>query len=202
MAVASFASSALSSVAGFAAQSQQADAQNAMWQQNYVNALAAERDTFDQLGERQMQEQTATEQKIRLDQITGARAAATTIVSGAASGVSGITMDSLLDDVDRRVALNESNAQMNYAMTAQQLQMQKTGAVDQFQSRVNSVQTAQDPNPLSLIAGLGGDAASAYGHYLDWSGISKYGEPSDYKGPLQSLVGTPYGQMYPYLMPM
>lgn len=172
MAIASFASSALSTVTGFMAQQQQADAQNAMWTQNYINALSAERDTFDQLGERQMQEQDVTQQKIRVSQIDEARRAATTVVSGAATGVSGITMDNLLDDVSRRAEYNRTTAEENYNMTAQQLQMEKTGAVDQFQSRVNSVPTAQDPNPLSLIAGLGGDAASGYGNYLKWSGAN------------------------------
>lgn len=161
--VMSFALSAASSVAGFAQKQQEADAQNARYQQNYVNSLAAARDNQQQITNRQMQEQEATAQKDNQILVEGAKRAADVSVSAAGGGVAGLSVDALLADVNRNVAQNRANLARNYEMTAAQLQEQKNSTVTQAESRINSVAQASSPSFAGTALEIAGAGIKAYG---------------------------------------
>lgn len=160
---ATLAISAASSVAGFAQKQQEADAQNARYKQNYINSLAAARDNQRQLTDRQMQEQEATAQKDHQVLVEGAQRAADVSVSAAGGGVAGLSVDSLIADVGRNVALNRANLARNYEMTAAQLQEQKIATVTTAESRINSVAQASSPSFAGTALEIAGAGIKAYG---------------------------------------
>src|ERR1700743_3231026 len=96
LAVAGFMVSAASTVMGFAAQQQQADAQTAAWRQNYTNALAAAPDDQNQPTLRQEQEADAAGQKQQANSVRAAQTEASVAASAASGGVSGISVDALV----------------------------------------------------------------------------------------------------------
>jgi hypothetical protein len=152
----SFAVSGAQAIASYSAQSQQAKATQASAEQSW-------RDQQTQISQREMQEQDALRQKQTQENIQEAQAKADVQVSGAASGVSGISLDNLLQDVGRRAATNRQVEETNTQMTLDQLQLQRKGINSEAQSRINS---APSPSPLSLIAGLGSAGVSGYSSYV------------------------------------
>lgn len=165
LAIAGFAVSAASSVMGFAAQSQQADAQTAAWQQNYTNALAANRDTENQDTERQLQEADAAGQKVALNNVQVAQKQASVAASAASGGVSGISVDSLVADIGQQGSMNKLTIQRNFQNTVSQLQAEKDASVDQAQSRINSMQPGTPPNPASLALNVAGAGLNTFNTY-------------------------------------
>lgn len=150
--------SAASAVAQYAAQADQAAQQQARYDQNYQNSLAAARDQHNQLTLRGMQENEANAQKEHEINVEGATRAAEVNVSAAGGGVAGISVDALLADVARKVATNRAITKRNAEMTAQQLAMQQKGVVTQAEGRINSVAQGSPPSPLEpalKIAGAG-----------------------------------------------
>jgi len=142
---------AASSFSTYAAQADQAAQQQARYDQNYQNSLAAGRDQHNQLTLRAMQENDAAAQKEHEIAVEGATREAEVNVSAAGGGVGGLSVDALLSDVALKVAQNRSITQKNANMTAQQLAMQQKGVVTQTESRINSVAQGSAPNPLEPI---------------------------------------------------
>lgn len=166
LAVATLAMGVASAVVGHQASQADYEAKSAAWRQNYVNALAAGRDEQRQLTLRQLQEQDAYVQKNHLVMVEEAQKTAEYKVSAAASGVSGVSVDNLLDDIGRQAGLNRATLETNYKATAQQLQTQKDASVTQIESRINSVARPTSPSGASLfvnILGAGVKAASTPG---------------------------------------
>lgn len=146
----------MSSVAGFAAKQQDYEAKAAAWRQNVVNAQAAARNDQQQLLQRDLQEQSKTVQSKHVSYIEGAQKAALAETSAAAGGVSGLSVDNLITDIQGRSALNRSYADENYRMKASQLQAQMDGTVVTMQSRIDSMPRPIAPSPLELVAGIAG----------------------------------------------
>lgn len=105
-----------------------------------------------------MQEQEATAQKDHQIIVEGAEKASEVSVSAAGGNVGGLSVDAILGDVTRKVAMNRATVQRNAEMTAQQLQQQQRAVVSQEESRINSMSPGTDPSPLEpalKIAGSG-----------------------------------------------
>jgi hypothetical protein len=156
--IASFAMSAASSVATYGAQKAHAAEVNATYQQNYVQALASDRDTQNALTLREMQDQGATEQQLQASFLDEAKRSAQAEVSGVASGNTGISLDSLVQEVGRVGEQNRATLTSNFQGQVQQLQAQKQGANTKEQMIVNDLPTASSPSffgPLAGIAGAG-----------------------------------------------
>ena len=161
--LASFAVSALSSVAEFGAQSQDYKAQKAQYKQNYINALSAGRDEQQALTNREMQEQDALAQKQHLSFLEAAQAEAEALVAASADGVSGQGVDLLIRDIQGEAAYNRSINEENYRNTAQQLTDEKKGAVAKMKDRINSIAPPRKPSPFGMILGIAGAGVKAYG---------------------------------------
>lgn len=153
--IASFAVSAVSTVANYAAQRNEAKAVE-------ESAIAAHKLEQNQLSKRQMQEQDALVQKQRMQAIEEAQAKAETVQSAASGGISGISLDNLVADVSRRAATNRQTEEINTRNIVGQLAMEKKGVTAQAKSRINS---SPAPSPISLVAGLGGAALSGFNSY-------------------------------------
>lgn len=138
-------------------------AQNAESKATQKNATQSWRNDQQATTQRELQEQDALRQKQTQSQIEQAEASSEVAVSGAASGISGISLDNLLADVDRRAATNRQTEQTNTDMLMSQLQQQRKGINAQAESRINSAPAA---SPMSLIAGIGSAGISGFNTYV------------------------------------
>jgi len=159
MGIASFAISAVSSVAQYSAQQQE-------YKRNEKNAVQAWKNDQAQLTLRQMQEDEATAQKQRAQNLQEAEVKSEVEAASAANGVSGISIDNLLQDVGRKAAYNREVEDRNARYIALQIKQQRAGASAQAQSRIDSV---PKPSPISLVAGLGSAALGGFQTYQKYS---------------------------------
>lgn len=157
--------SAVGSLMQYRAQQAQAAAQNAQYERNRINALAAQRDTQKALTLRQLQEDGATKQAMRLSQLDQARRQASAVVTGINSGRSGISLDAIVSDIGRAADENRATMLTNWESTAAQLQSQKDASEATYFQRVNSVSQATEPSPLSPLLGVAGAGLRLYGDY-------------------------------------
>ena len=151
-----------SALAGAAGQVVSYQNQQAMYEQNRQNAMAAFRDNQKGLNDREMQEQDAAAQK-RFDTSLQAKAAeATSEVSAGEAGVSGISVDALVGDIGARAGRATSNIDTNLDWTTSQLQAEKTAGAHQQTDRINSVPAPNFADAALRIAGVGLNSASSY----------------------------------------
>lgn len=156
----------LSSVASFAAQSQQAAAQESQYQQNAVNAKMAMINEYQQENLRQIQEGQKKSAEDVQTNLKAAQAKAHTQAAAAEAGVTGISVDNLVADIGKQASDEMSAREYNYLSTVTQIQRQKEASRNQAQSRINSVPHGIQPSPLALVAGIGTAFAKSYGGKL------------------------------------
>lgn len=180
--------SVASTAVGFMGQYQQFEAQKEAYNQNIINARAAEADTSKQLTRRQSQEQGSAALADNQQVLEAARRRATVSASAASSGVQGISIDNLTADVDRRINENRMVLDYNYRNTAAQLQEGKIAAANQAQSRINAMPRPTPPSPIGAALSISGSGIKGYGEYsrgsAGGSGDSTpvYGEPMRLQG--------------------
>lgn len=150
--MASFAISAASGVAGFAADAQAADDQERVYEQNRKNALAAFEDKQRSVNLQIMQERESAALE-KFDTALESRAArATNDVAAGEAGVSGITVDALARDFASREARFNDRVDRQSEWTTTQLAADKRGQSYEALDRVNSQPRA--PKPSFVGAGL------------------------------------------------
>lgn len=158
-AVASFASAAAGQVAAFQGQVAQYRAQEQAYFTNYNNSLTAGRDQFRQIQLRRAQEEQAFSQRDRAALMEGAEKRAAASAAAASSGVSGLSIDNLLADVDRKIEGNRATLAQNWDMTAAQLTAQAEGVNSQIQSHIGQVARPIPPDPTGTMLGIIGSGA-------------------------------------------
>jgi len=151
-----------SSLAQGAAAQADYEARSEQWRQNYVNALAAARDEQNQLTNRQLQEQSAYVQKRHLSLVEQAEKQSEAEVSAASAGVSGISVENLVQDIGRKAATNRAIAEQNWIMTANQLQAEKRATVTTAQNRINSVARPTSPSMGAYLLGAVGSGVKSF----------------------------------------
>ncbi|MBK3400421.1 virion core protein, T7 gp14 family [Methylobacterium ajmalii] len=154
--------SAASAVVGFAAKQQQYEKDVKQYNQNYQNALAANRDDQRQIAVRQMQEEQAFRQKDHVAAIEQAQKESQVSVAAASAGVGGLSVGNLIADIHRNTAQNRSVMETNWMNTAAQLQTQNDAATNRAQSRIQSMPVPTAPSPLSMFVDIGGSAVKAF----------------------------------------
>jgi hypothetical protein len=143
---------AAQSVAGYAGQVQQAKQQNKLYVANAVNANKAAVNQYADTQQRIGQEQEAAAQQ-KIEVAREARAArATALVTAGEAGVSGLSVQGLLQEFYGREGQFNANTDRNLQWTEQQLTNSMKGLKAQATDRINSVQRA--PRPSFLDAGL------------------------------------------------
>lgn len=165
LAIASFAVSAASTVSGYMAQSQAADQQNALYEANRKNAIAAHEDTNRALTNRQSQEMDAAAAEKFDVALDAKKARATNVVAAGEAGVSGLSVEALLREFSGREARYVDRVDENLDMSMAQLQDEKRASGFRTVDRINSVQRAVKPSFLDAglkIAGAGLDAYTGY----------------------------------------
>lgn len=155
LAVAGLAMSAASVGTGYIAKQADYAAKTTAYNQNVVNSKIAAADEQRQILIRTVQEGAKTDQSKQLYYMEGAQKVAKAEVSAAAGGVSGVSVDNLVNDLEGKAALNRTYADENYRMIAQNMQEKLTGTITTQKARVASMPVPQEPSGLAALIGLG-----------------------------------------------
>lgn len=132
------------------AANQDFEAKSQQWRQNVTDAWASAADQQKQIVLRQLQDQQAMQQKIKLSQIDEAQKRSLVNVSAAYGGVSGISVQNIADEVSRQAANNRTTDRTNYLYQVEQGEAQKQGTIDQAVGRADSLPFPQAPNPATF----------------------------------------------------
>jgi hypothetical protein len=136
------------------------NAQNQAAAANEQNALSALRIESHELSLREVEERIAGNQLEEQADAAVLEAVGDVNANAAANGVSGMTVDMLLHDVDRQGASYRDSVEQNTDTVIAQLEREKAAALVGARNRITSVPRA---NPLATglkIAGAGLDFAS------------------------------------------
>ena len=150
-----FALSVASTVAGVEGQRQQAKAQNAYNDQQAKNAMEAYRANLAQTNLQQSQEHAAATQKVNENNRAAEAAKAKALVSAGESGISGLSVDTLLADLSGEQARYNESVNQNYQNASMALDNQRTNAQVNAASQINSLKTPQSPDYLGAALRIG-----------------------------------------------
>lgn len=143
--------SAASGMAEMAAQQQAADNQNALYEQNKMNAIAAFQNKQVQMNNRISQEQEAAAQENFDTHLQAQKALATNAVAAGESGAEGNSTDALMHDIMGQETRQKDRVNTNLDWTVAQLQEQKKGQSYEALDRINSVRRA---DPVNFAGGM------------------------------------------------
>ena len=154
------------SLMGFMGQRTAAKEQNALYQANAVQAQQAYMRDLTLMDIREQQATAAARQQAFEASREGARAKG--LAQAGADSVSGVNVAELLSDFDRNTAERQQSILYNRAAGSLQGVYERQGLRDQFASRVNSVQRANQPSVIGSLLTFGGGvmpAVERYGYY-------------------------------------
>lgn len=143
-----------------------ANAENARAAAVKSNAFAAEKSTDLDLSTRELQEKIAGSEKITAGERQAGEAAGATRAGAAGAGVGGMTVDLLLDNESRQLALYKDSVNQQTTANVQQLDREKDAAYATYQSRVTSAPPA---NPWATALKIGGDVAGTAGQIASFN---------------------------------
>ena len=144
-----------STVAGVYGQQQQAKAQNAYNNQQAKNTMEAYRANLAQTNLMQSQEHAAATQKINENNRAAEAAKAKALVSAGESGISGLSVDTLLADLSGDQARYNESVNQNYQNASMAIDNQRTNAQVNAASQINSLKTPQSPDYLGAALRIG-----------------------------------------------
>lgn len=150
--------------AGVAFQAKQADynAKAAAWEQNVVNSEAGARDAYRQIIQQQLVEAGKDVQQRHVSFVTQAQKQSSAAVSAVEGGVSGISVDNILQDIAGKSAQNRTTADFNYRAVVADTTNKLSSETDQEMSHINSVPRPISPDPISIPLAMGGAAIGAF----------------------------------------
>lgn len=162
-------SSVTGAVVGFTTQSQAAAAQRQYQQQVYEQtrtlAIGNLTQQFASITERQVEEQRKAAQEISQIVQQARQARASAYASSLEAGVSGLSVDALLDEYSRRESLFIQRTQQQERAVLSQLSNEAMGLSYQATGAVvgKTPQPVSGPSPLALAANVAGAAFSYFG---------------------------------------
>nr|WP_145994469.1 hypothetical protein [Mesorhizobium loti] len=163
MAVAQFALSAASTVAGFMGQQQQYEAQQQYYKNNREAANKAAVNTYASNQNRALQERAAASQQLQQLNTDAMRGRATAEVAAGEAGVTGLSVDALVADYYGQQGRYERTLSNNYQMNADYLRGEMDATQAQAEGRINSVQQGQKPNFADSAIRILGGGLEAWG---------------------------------------
>ena len=141
----------------------QAQAQQSRFDANRLAANEARDLKVQTLNQRAIQEaEAASEEKMRLG-IAALEGEGAALVAQGESGLSGNSMDLLLQDYEAQKLRGVTTINRNLENVEKQITLEKRGASAEAQSRTNSLQQGVMPNFLAAAVGTAANATAAYG---------------------------------------
>lgn len=142
---------------GFSEASRQADEQNAYYERNRAEAVRTMTDDYSNLQRRELQENEAQGQESFEKQIEAARTISTARTAAGEAGVTGLSVNALVQDLSAQRGRGTQAINRNYVMQVENLRSEMKNAENRAISRINSVRRASKPSAAPFILqGLGG----------------------------------------------
>lgn len=165
--------SGVQSIAGFAGQSQAADAANAQAAAAHRDALISYQNKVGDLQRQYIYNERAAQQKGYAATLKGRAAAATGLASSGSAGVgaNSITLEQLMNDERQVTAENLNRVRSQQEDLKDQYIGQSISAQYDAQGRINSVPFRMGPNPASLglqLAAGGINAFNQQNYFTAW----------------------------------
>lgn len=187
LAIASFALSAVSSIAAYQQGSAQAKMQTKQHEQNQRNAQAALRDSYIAIQNRQQQEAQSTAQQIEERRRESVRQMSSAYAAAGEAGVSGFSVQSILADIGATAARDISTIEQNRDWSLDQLNSEMAGARNQAMGQMNATTPGIRPSGWATALQIGSSAAGAYANYTTRTGKDPVG---DYFGKKSTTTTT------------
>lgn len=146
----------MTALASYGAKVADYNSQEEAWETNYTNSLADGAEQSKQLTLKAIQDDQATGQKVQEYNAEGAINAAKAEASEAGSGVSGNSVDTVIDGINAGAARNRSVAVENSNNMAAQLAEEQKGVVTQEVSHINSMPRPTPPSAGEAFLGVAG----------------------------------------------
>jgi hypothetical protein len=165
IAAASVGLAALSAGAGVYSQYQGAKSQNKMFEANARSANESAQIESEALAARQQQEREAAGQALVQNAMDAASVRGTNRAAAAESGLSGFSIDALINETSMQEARNAETIEANQGFAAQQYQLERRGIAANARSRRNSVSRGSfNPAVAALQIGtaVGGAGLDSY----------------------------------------
>ena len=143
--------------AGYSAETQKANAQNAAWQSNFNNSIKAQENRYDSINNNTRQEHASADADLMAKQVDSLQKEATARVAAGQSGVSGLSTNAILGDYLARQGRQADAVQQNFEMKRDHNGDELIATNDQAISRVNSMQRAAPVSATPFVfQALGG----------------------------------------------
>lgn len=154
-------------VMGYFEQKRAAEAKEARYQQNRMDAAAARDLQIQSLNVRAIQEaERGAGQKFD-NAIAALEVQERKVTAAGEAGVAGQGLDMLLQNTEARKLRNEQLINSQVKGTLSQLELQKQGVNAQMMQRINSLQRGVKPNMMTAALGI---ASNAYATELSYGG--------------------------------
>jgi len=151
--------------AAFQEQKAQADAQQARYEQNRIAANQARDLKIQTLNQRAIQESEAAADRKQAMAIEALEKSERAAVAAGEAGVSGSTVDSLLNEYTAQRLRGVTTINRNLENIEDQIELQKMGASAEALNRMNSLPQGRQPSFLAAAVGTAASAAGAYHQY-------------------------------------
>lgn len=145
----------MTTVTGVAAAAGQAAGQSEVNQIAKTSEMQSRDANYDQLNLMAQQEQASAEQQIRQSDTEALQATARAEVAAAEAGVSGLSVDALINDMWGRNAQFTDNVNQNLENTNQQIAFELGNASRSYNSSVNSLPVPEQPNYMAAALSAG-----------------------------------------------
>ena len=160
--------------------SQQADRDQARYDQNRIAAAQARDLKIQTLNQRAIQEAEAAAEGKQQQALEALQLRERAVVAAGEAGVTGSSVDILLADYTAQKLRGQTTINRNLENVERQIELQKMGASAEAESRINSLPQGVQPSFLAAAVGTAADAFAAYKAY-DVKQPAKY----------ESVFGTP-----------
>lgn len=148
--------------AGYSAAKQQADQQNAYYEQNRQAALASMRDRYASINNNTLQEREVASQELLTKRIEAVQKKASSIVAAGDKGTTGLSVDALFQDFAAQQGRQANAILLNYENKKERNVDEGVATYHNTISRINSVRQAATPSAMPFVLqGLSG-AVSAF----------------------------------------
>lgn len=163
LAIGQFVLSAASSVAGFMQQQQQFDAQQQMYENNRIAANKAAVNRYASQQNRALQERAAASQEAQNLQTDAIKSRATAEVAAGEAGVTGLSVDALIQDFYGQEGRFERTLANNYQMQSDYLRGEMDVTQAQAEGRINSVEQPIKPSFAGAAIRIFGAGLNTFG---------------------------------------
>jgi hypothetical protein len=151
-----------SSLVGYAGQMANYKAQKQYYEENSKAAQVAATNRYASIQNRMLQERDASAQKLGESSLEGLKARSTARAAAADAGVSGLSVDALLQDLSAQEGRYEASVATNYQMNQQYLRGEMEATQDNAIARINSVPYPTKPSFGAALVGAFSSGLSAY----------------------------------------